>query len=328
MDLSISSVSVVYFFIYAILGWVCEVVYCAVIDRQIENRGFLFGPYCPIYGFGAVIVLKLLVPLEAWPVWLFFAAMVACTLLEYVTSWAMEKVFDMRWWDYSQLKFNINGRVCLLNSVLFGVLGLALVYVVHPIVSDVVEKMPHPAYPVLAVFIVLSMSLDFMISAKELFNASYELAELKAHYERFKAAQAQKRLQVKDSIRVTIRRLRAQRRGKIRLPFSEQLLSKLDSINLKNRKLQQMLSRPSGSMNLHELGGALQMLRAYLDERKRDFKEGREGSAVCEEELDCEADLQGELEDAENAVIAEDSGLPEQTHRKAPSEGQEKDKAM
>lgn len=265
MGLSIPSISVVYFFIYAILGWFCEVIYCAIIDRQIENRGFLHGPYCPIYGFGATIVLYLLTPLASSPVLLFFAAVIACSVLEYFTGWAMEKIFHMRWWDYSKLPYNLHGRVCLLNSALFGILGLALVYLVHPFISLILQKIPQQVYPTLSIFIILAMTFDFVISAKSLFNAASQLAELKVHYEQFKELQAQKRLQFKESIKETWARLCAQQKDHT-LPLPGKLLwDKLRSINLKNRKLQQMLRSP-GSMNLQELDGALQMLHSYLEE--------------------------------------------------------------
>ena len=126
---------VLYFFAYSILGWACECLYCGIPARRFINRGFLEGPYCPIYGCGALIVILVLDPLKGHPLLLFLGAMI-------FTSWLMEKLFHSKWWDYSERPFNINGRVCLLNSLLFGIMGLAVMYVVHPFICDVFEHIP------------------------------------------------------------------------------------------------------------------------------------------------------------------------------------------
>ena len=106
---------------YSFLGWCGEMVYCSIGQRRLcEKRGFLNGPICPIYGHGAIVVLLALDGGCDSPVLTFFLGAVLTSLVEYVTSYAMEKLFHMRWWDYSRYRFHINGRVCLLNSTLFG----------------------------------------------------------------------------------------------------------------------------------------------------------------------------------------------------------------
>lgn len=129
----------IYFFIYAIIGWVCEVIYCSIPEKKFINRGFLNGPYCPIYGVGALIIITFLMPYTSDPILVFFIGVILTSTLEYATSWGMEKLFHAKWWDYSEHKFNINGRICLLNSFLFGLMCLALMYVVHPVVDDFVK---------------------------------------------------------------------------------------------------------------------------------------------------------------------------------------------
>lgn len=101
------NIIVISFFIYSFLGWICEIIYCSILDKKFQNRGFLYGPYCPIYGFGAMIILKVLIPFSAHPIFLFVMGMFVCSVLEYVTSYVMEKAFHLRWWDYSKHKFNI-----------------------------------------------------------------------------------------------------------------------------------------------------------------------------------------------------------------------------
>ena len=111
------------FLIYSTLGWCGEMIYCSIGQRRLcEKRGFLNGFLCPIYGFGALLVLWALRGGCESPVLTFFFGALLTSAVEYFTSYLMEKLFHMRWWDYSRYKFQIHGRVCLLNSTLFGLL--------------------------------------------------------------------------------------------------------------------------------------------------------------------------------------------------------------
>ena len=134
---------VLYFFTYAFIGYVCEVIYCSIPKKKFVNRGYLYAPICPIYGYGAVIVILCFDWLTKYP-WGFIVVaiggMLLTSLLEYLTSFVMEKLFHMRWWDYSNHKFNIKGRVCLLNSTLFMLLVMILMYGIHPIFKNLYAK--------------------------------------------------------------------------------------------------------------------------------------------------------------------------------------------
>ena len=102
------------FFIYSFIGYICEVIYCFILDKgKFQNRGFLYGPYCPIYGFGAIAIIVLLSKYEQYPIVLFVMGAIVASIIEYITSYLMEKIFNNKWWDYSNKKFNINGRICL-----------------------------------------------------------------------------------------------------------------------------------------------------------------------------------------------------------------------
>lgn len=131
---------VLYFFIYSFVGWAQETVQCSVRERRFVNRGFLNGPICPIYGCGALLILSALLPLQRGvsDLWLsvplvFLIGGLIASALEYFTSWLMEKLFHARWWDYSQQKCNLNGRICLWISVAWGVLAAALVFLIQPL---------------------------------------------------------------------------------------------------------------------------------------------------------------------------------------------------
>ena len=121
------------FFIYAILGWIIETTLVSIEKRKFVNRGFLIGPYCPIYGFGGLAITILLKNYTKDPIVLFLIAVIICGTLEYFTSYIMEKIFKARWWDYSAKKYNINGRICLETVVPFGILGCLVMYVLNPI---------------------------------------------------------------------------------------------------------------------------------------------------------------------------------------------------
>jgi uncharacterized membrane protein len=112
-------------------------MYTFVVKRKFVNRGFLIGPYCPIYGSGLILILVLLKDVNANFITKFFMIAFIASILEYITSYVMEKLFNARWWDYSNDKFNINGRVCLETFLEFGLVGSLGLYYVHPFVSSI-----------------------------------------------------------------------------------------------------------------------------------------------------------------------------------------------
>lgn len=120
------------FIIYSFLGWSMEVIGKLFQYKRFINRGFLIGPYCPIYGVGAILITVLLNRFTFNPILLFIMAILVCGTLEYLTSYFMEKIFHARWWDYSQRRFNINGRVCSNTLIPFGLLGTFIMYVSNP----------------------------------------------------------------------------------------------------------------------------------------------------------------------------------------------------
>ncbi|MEG0021315.1 MAG: putative ABC transporter permease [Bacilli bacterium] len=129
------------FIIYSIIGWAVEMIVTSIDTKKIVNRGFLIGPYCPVYGIGAISIIIMLSKYKDDFVALFILAIVICSLIEYLTSYLMEKIFNARWWDYSHLSFNINGRICLGNSIIFGLGGLLIVKV-NPFFERVLSYLP------------------------------------------------------------------------------------------------------------------------------------------------------------------------------------------
>ena len=130
------------FILFSFIGWISEVIYVGVTSaHKFVNRGFLHGPLCPVYGFGGVVILMLPPSLYATWIPLFFASMILCTIVEYFVSWLMEKLFHTRWWDYSHYKIQLNGRICLLNSILFGFLGVVVIHFVYPLMIDLLNSL-------------------------------------------------------------------------------------------------------------------------------------------------------------------------------------------
>lgn len=123
---------IIYFVLFSICGWVFECVYCSVKEGHFQNRGFLYGPVCPIYGFGATAVMIFVdcagvQEMRQIPVWLvFLVCMAGSAVLEYLTSYVLERFFHAVWWDYSNMPLNLNGRICLPASLLFGFMGVVL----------------------------------------------------------------------------------------------------------------------------------------------------------------------------------------------------------
>lgn len=130
------------FITYSVIGWSIEVVGKFIDLKRFVNRGYLIGPCCSIYGCGGILITILLQYFTANPVILFFMAILVCGVLEYLTSYYMEKIFNARWWDYSKRKYNINGRVCLNTIIPFGILGCLIMYVLNPFFLGLYKEIP------------------------------------------------------------------------------------------------------------------------------------------------------------------------------------------
>ena len=175
---------ILFFTIYSFIGWCCETVLCSVEARKFINRGFLNGPFCPVYGFGALIIVFLLTPcsnLVPFPgnlLVLFLSGMVATSILEYFTGLLLETLFHAKWWDYSHKKYNLHGRVCLSNSIMFGLMAVLVMEFVHPAAIRLVELLPNQAALVLAaVFLVYFLS-DCFATVRTVLRLNHRLAQL------------------------------------------------------------------------------------------------------------------------------------------------------
>lgn len=168
------------FLLFSFVGWCSEVVYVGVLSaHKFVNRGFLHGPICPIYGFGGIVIL--LLPPVLYATWLplFFASLVLCSGIEYFGSWILEKMFHTLWWDYSHYKFNIKGRVCLLNSFLFGLMGMLSVHFVFPYVMWLLNWLGEFRCKIIAEVAAILLSTDIIITVKRLVDFNATMARIK-----------------------------------------------------------------------------------------------------------------------------------------------------
>ena len=129
------------FLIYSFCGYICEIVYSSIYQKKLVNRGFFCGPYCPIYGVGSLFILFTLLRFKSSPVIVYLLGALITSALEYATSFILEKIFHNKWWDYSTEKYNINGRICLLNSLLFGLGTLVIIYIGDPITTKLLSSL-------------------------------------------------------------------------------------------------------------------------------------------------------------------------------------------
>lgn len=133
--------AIIYFFIYSFLGWSLEVIFAMYVERTFVNRGFLFGPICPIYGFGALILIGSLRNVKGNKILKFIIAVIAFSVFEYIVSYILEILFNQRWWDYSNDILNLNGRISILYSLVWGILGIFFTEKLHPFVRKKVKKL-------------------------------------------------------------------------------------------------------------------------------------------------------------------------------------------
>jgi len=167
-----------YFLIYAFVGWCVEVAYAASCEGRFVNRGFLNGPVCPIYGVGMVTVLFILAPVQDNPFWLFAGGMIFTSVIELATGWALERIFHQRWWDYSDMPFNIGGYVCLKFSMLWGAGCVLAVRIIHPLVVRAVGIVPHMLGVWLMAAIFAVLAADTAATANTVFRLNMRLKNI------------------------------------------------------------------------------------------------------------------------------------------------------
>lgn len=170
---------ILYFIVYSFFGWVMESVLKTVVQKKPVNSGFLYGPFCPIYGFGAIIMFLFLQEFKQRPILLFVIAFFVLSIWEYIVGWMLEKIFHAKYWDYTQNKFNIKGRVCLMNSLFWGFLGVVFIRYIHPFIVEKIDIIKINDLLFLTVTLLIIMIVDLVISIIKVKNITIKLEALK-----------------------------------------------------------------------------------------------------------------------------------------------------
>ena len=259
------------FTIYSLLGWICESTYCSILAKKFVNRGFLNGPFCPIYGVGALLIVKLLSPFPDNLVILFFASLLLTSLLEYLTGFAMEKLFHAKWWDYSHRRFNIQGRVCLGNALIFGVMGVVVMRVVHPFVMRLVQMIPAFLAPFLAAGLAAYFVGDTIVTVRTILDLNKKVAELQKVLdeirEKSRAVLEEKKRSVEQAIES---RLEAD--GKPYAEYLEKLRQKQAALERNSKLLHRRLMKAFPTMKSLRANESLARLREALEKRRNGRK--------------------------------------------------------
>jgi len=157
-------------FIYSFVGWLFEILIRIIEERKIINRGFLIGPYCPIWGFGVVLMTIFLQNFVNEPVAFILLAMIVAGILEYITSYIMEKLFKAKWWDYSKYPFNLNGRITLQHLLFFGVAGYISVAFTNSGYFMLFDRAPQITLNIIAISLIVIFMIDIIFSYKIIVN--------------------------------------------------------------------------------------------------------------------------------------------------------------
>lgn len=179
----------IFFFIYSFIGWIWESCYVSARKRHWVNRGFLHGPMLPIYGSGAIVILVSTIGVREYPWLIFFFGLIAATALEYVTGAVMERMFHVRYWDYSNQKFNLNGYICVSSSLCWGVFSVLLVRVVHVPIERAVLDIPLIAADIAAMVLTVITSVDLTQSFNEAMDFKRVLVQLEESREQIRKLQ-------------------------------------------------------------------------------------------------------------------------------------------
>ncbi|MBC7088373.1 MAG: putative ABC transporter permease [Tissierellales bacterium] len=168
-----------YFIIYSMLGWVAEVVFHLYTEKKLINRGFLNGPWCPIYGTGAIIMITLLSRLPNNPILIFLAGSILASLIELITGLTLERLFGNKWWDYSENKFNIKGYISLKFSILWGIATIILIDFIQPTIEMFLSNFSLPTLVIIHNITLIVFVVDVTLTISSLIELKNILAELK-----------------------------------------------------------------------------------------------------------------------------------------------------
>lgn len=189
-----------WFILYSFIGWVYESTVISIQEKKMVNRGFLNGPVCPVYGFGALVSIAVLYHQTDNFIALFFAGMLLTITVEYLTAVLLEKLFHAKWWDYSNYRFNFQGRVSLIGAFVFGMLSALLVKYIHPFVEKITDQLPADIIFYSSVVFFILLSLDIFVTVRHLLLLNGRLQEIQSVLNCFLDQYAKRAGELKNSL--------------------------------------------------------------------------------------------------------------------------------
>ena len=204
-----------YFVIYSFLGWILESIVRTICERKIINTGFLIGPFCPIYGFGAIIMILFLNGFKNNIFLLFFISIILLTSWEYIVGVLLETLFHTKYWNYSDHKFNYKGRICLTNSIAWGVLGVLFINYIHPFMIQILGYVDFIYIAIIATIIAVILLIDAIISVIKVKNIKSTLEKIEEINEQIKQKLAElkdkEKISANDNLQNLINKLKTRR---------------------------------------------------------------------------------------------------------------------
>lgn len=256
------------FTVYSFLGWLVESIVCSVPEKKFVNRGFLNGPFCPIYGVGGVLVLQILTPFRDNVLLLFLASVVITTLVEYCTGFALEKLFHTKYWDYSERRFNLQGRICLGNSLAFGVMCVVCIYSVHPRLLRLLGMIPENLLLIIAAVLMLYFISDTVLTVNAVWQLNGKLNELQLVLNEIKQRASLATTETIETIRLAVAN-RVDEETKQRVGA---LFEKLDKLEETSKLMQRRLLSAFPTMKSIQNNESLQHMKQAIAERAKSIR--------------------------------------------------------
>lgn len=253
-----------FFYFYCIFGWVFESTYVSLKKRHFVNRGFLKGPWLPLYGSGALVILLTTLPFQHNKIAVYFIGAAAATLLEYVTGVLMVKIFRVRYWDYSNQKFHFQGHICLTSSIAWGGLSLLLIYVIHKPVEKLVLSMSENLISVVTVTVTAVLIFDFALALRQALDLRKTILEFAGA---FKDSLEERAGEIKDSLE--------ERAGEIKDSLEERAGEIKDNLEEKKQALLDALEKNGRRLLIHNPGSYFIELKDEAEQIRKRIMEGK-----------------------------------------------------
>lgn len=264
----------VYFYFYCICGWIFESTYVSLSNRKWINRGFMKGPWLPLYGSGAVVILLVTLPFQQYPVAVYFAGAITATILEYFTGVVMLKLFKVRYWDYSHRKIQFQGHICLVSTIAWGFLSLLMVYVVHKPVVKLVNSWNQEVVSIITFIITICMVYDFTNAFREAMDLRSLIIQAEDLKKRLEDMLAEQRDKINESIEEGKNQI-GEYRKEAQSRRREQWMETIAEIEAARERLRQNMEKHSKQLLLHNPGSGFKGLEEETAEIRRRLQERR-----------------------------------------------------